>query len=134
MQFGHFFWFTMNTKQRTKQRIGTVIKKTLAGFLAGVFLFTSTFSWAQEEKLFSAGTENRLFSSGPFNQSDLAVPTKLTEESFREKFRLMSFLLRHKVTNAYLERQIAKEKDILGGDASWEEERVFDYDINDFKR
>ncbi|MDD5495657.1 MAG: radical SAM protein [Candidatus Omnitrophica bacterium] len=47
------------------------IKKTLAAVLAGVFLFTNTFSWAQEEKLFLTGMGNTS-SSGPANTSKLA--------------------------------------------------------------
>lgn len=61
-----------------------ILKKTLAGTLAGVFLFTSTISWAQEERLSSARTEGITFSSRPANISKLAPGLRVNSAEFKQ--------------------------------------------------
>jgi len=64
-----------------------IIKKTFAVILAGVFLFTNTFGWAKEDKLFSAGTENKSFSSGPASNSKLAPKILLSDAEKQAEFQ-----------------------------------------------
>lgn len=60
-----------------------IIRKTLAGVLVGVFLFTSTIGWAEEERLSSARTEGIAFSSHPADNTKLAPPSKLNSDEFK---------------------------------------------------
>ena len=65
----------------------SVIRKALAGFLAGAFLFTNTLGWAQEERLFSTAIENTASSSGPDHDSKLAPRLLLTDAERRAVFQ-----------------------------------------------
>ena len=51
--------------------------------LIGVFLFTSTFGWAKEERLFSTVIENKPFSSRPADNNKLAPESRLNSEEFK---------------------------------------------------
>lgn len=54
---------------------GKILKKTLAGILAGVFLSTSTISWAQEENV---------------NNNKLAASLRTTSSDFKELYRAVA--------------------------------------------
>lgn len=62
----------------------------MRGFLAGVFLFASTLGWAQEERLFSAGTGNNAFSSGPAKNSKLAAELRTAKPDFKELYKAVA--------------------------------------------
>lgn len=64
-----------------------VLKKALAAFVAGVFLFNTVFSWAQEERLFSAGMENKAFSSSPAINGKLSAKLRTTLRGFKERYK-----------------------------------------------
>lgn len=71
----------MKLSQMNTDRIS---RKTLAVILVGVFLFTNTLSWAQEDRFFSTGMEKKAFSSDPVTQNNkLAPPSKLNSEDFK---------------------------------------------------
>jgi len=76
-----------------------IIQKTLAVFIAGVFLFTSTIGWAQEERLFSTGMEKNAFSSSLADKDDLAPATRMTKAEFRDAYQLGYTLLAHEAVN-----------------------------------
>ncbi|MBU0895996.1 MAG: hypothetical protein KJ584_05305 [Candidatus Omnitrophica bacterium] len=71
------------TKSILKNSSMILIKKTLTVIIIEVFLFTGTFGWAKEERLFSTAIENKLFSSHPADNTKLAPPSKLESEDFK---------------------------------------------------
>ncbi|MDD3906027.1 MAG: HAD hydrolase-like protein [Candidatus Omnitrophica bacterium] len=57
--------------------------KTLTVILLWVFLFTGTFGWAKEARLFSTAIENKSFSSYPVDNNKLAPESRLNSEDFK---------------------------------------------------
>ena len=68
-------------------------KKALAGFMAGVLLFTSTVSWAGEE----------------VRSSKLAPPLRTPDKEFRIPFKAGYDLLAHKAPNEYIAKCIVSK-------------------------
>lgn len=107
----------MEKSHRLNKITPIVLKKALAAFVAGVFLFNSAFSWAQEEKLFSAGTENMPFSSDPAKNSKLAVKLRTTTRDFKERYKVAAIcrFIEEKSDLEYIE-SVEKWKEILEAD------------------
>src|SRR3989338_7632761 len=76
----------MIAKPAHKNNSAILIKKTLTVILAGVFLFTNTFGWAEEERLFSTAIENKPFSSRPADNNKLAPSSILSSREFKTSF------------------------------------------------
>lgn len=74
--------------------------------LAGVFLFTSTFGWAEEERLLSARTEGIAFSSRPAIKDKLAPPLGSESKEIKKRFLLGKILLSHKRYNEYIRKKV----------------------------
>ena len=64
------------------------------------------------------------------DNSTLAAPSRLTEETFREKFLIGQFLLSDPQVNLYIKEQILREQEILKN--KWEDERTLDLDVSSY--
>ena len=119
----------MKKTKRPAKRTHVIVKKTLASFLAGVFLFTNTLGWAQEERLFSAVTENNALSSRLADKRDLAPPTRVMTKNFQDEFKNRAFLLAHEATNRYIKERIEKDKRVWKKE--WRRKRTEKVNVND---
>ena len=68
------------------KQLRSIIRKALAVILAGAFLFTGVFGWAKEDKLFST----------------LALPTRMTQDEFRDEYLARYILLAHTAVNTFI--------------------------------
>ncbi len=116
-------------RRSNTKNYGKSFKKAFAAAIAGVFLFTSTLGWAEEEKLFSAGTGNNAFSSGPADKTQLAAPLSSPTPEFKKRFIMRMAALPHPAAHDYIKGQILREQEICGD--KWEKERTDTFDIND---
>lgn len=69
------------------KKTNSIIKKALASFLAGAFLFSNTLGWAQEERLFSTAIENIASSSRPAQSAKLAPALRASSSGFKELYK-----------------------------------------------
>ena len=61
----------------------SILRKTLAVILVGVFLLTGTFGWAKEEELFLTGMGNNASSSRPADNNKLAPASRFSGQEFK---------------------------------------------------